>query len=124
MSTAKPNYDYQQYYLNTNNINNNNNNSNHTNHPQHLPNGSLSYHQLLHNNNSNNHIEPSVSPPEREADTESIISNVSEISTGALHNIREQMAMSLKRMRDLEEQVKQMPVLQVNKHTIFECFSS
>lgn len=48
----------------------------------------------------------------RETDRESIVSNGSEVSTGALQNIREQMALSLKRMQDLEEQVKMVPVLQ------------
>lgn len=52
-------------------------------------------------------------PSNRDADRESIASNGSEVSTGALQNIREQMALSLKRMRDLEEQVKIVPVLQV-----------
>lgn len=59
-------------------------------------------------------LSPTLSlPSNREADRESIASNGSEVSTGALQNIREQMALSLKRMRDLEEQVKMVPVLQV-----------
>lgn len=60
-------------------------------------------------------FEPAMddSPAERECDRESITSNGSEISTGALQHIREQMAISLSRMRDLEEQVKLVPLLQV-----------
>ncbi|XP_037044610.1 uncharacterized protein LOC119080396 isoform X1 [Bradysia coprophila] len=57
-------------------------------------------------------------PSNRETDRESIASNGSEVSTGALQNIREQMALSLKRMRDLEEQVKIVPVLQQQLLTI------
>lgn len=61
-------------------------------------------------------FEPAMddSPAERECDRESIASNGSEISTGALQHIREQMAISLSRMRDLEEQVKLVPLLQVS----------
>lgn len=39
--------------------------------------------------------------------------SVTSTSTEALQNIREQMAISLRRMRDLEEQVKLVPLLQV-----------
>lgn len=67
-------------------------------------------------------LSPTLSvPSNREVDRESITSNGSEVSTGALQNIREQMALSLKRMRDLEEQVKLVPVLQV-RVTIFLYF--
>lgn len=59
-------------------------------------------------------LSPTLSVPcNREVDRESIASNGSEVSTGALQNIREQMAISLRKMRDLEEQVKLVPVLQV-----------
>lgn len=51
---------------------------------------------------------------ERESDQASEISNSSEISPAALQHIREQMALSLARMKDLEEQVKQIPSLQVH----------
>ena len=34
----------------------------------------------------------------------------------ALQNIREQMAASLERMKELEEQVKAIPMLQVSSH--------
>lgn len=50
---------------------------------------------------------------DRDNDRESVVSNGSEISTGALQSIREQMAISLNRMRHLEEQVKLVPQLQV-----------
>lgn len=50
---------------------------------------------------------------ENESDQASEISNSSEISPAALQHIREQMALSLARMKDLEEQVKQIPNLQV-----------
>ncbi len=61
-------------------------------------------------------LSPTLSlPSNRETDRESIASNGSEVSTGALQNIREQMALSLKRMRDLEEQVKMVPLLQVGE---------
>ncbi|XP_011298490.1 KN motif and ankyrin repeat domain-containing protein 2 isoform X2 [Fopius arisanus] len=46
-------------------------------------------------------------------DNASIGSGNSNNSTGALQNIREQMAASLERMRELEEQVKVIPILQV-----------
>lgn len=64
-------------------------------------------------------FEPAMddSPAERECDRESLASNGSEISTGALQHIREQMAISLSRMRDLEEQVKLVPLLQVGLNT-------
>lgn len=57
-------------------------------------------------------------PLEREIDRESVASNGSEISTGALLNVREQMALSLKKIRDLEEQVKLVPLLKVSKYNI------
>ncbi|KAJ6633428.1 KN motif and ankyrin repeat domain-containing protein 2, partial [Pseudolycoriella hygida] len=60
-----------------------------------------------------NELSPTLSvPSNNEVDCESIASNGSEVSTGALQNIREQMALSLKKMRALEEQVKLVPVLQ------------
>ncbi|XP_015109672.1 KN motif and ankyrin repeat domain-containing protein 2 isoform X2 [Diachasma alloeum] len=46
-------------------------------------------------------------------DNASIGSGNSNHSTGTLQNIREQMAVSLERMRELEEQVKAIPILQV-----------
>lgn len=65
-------------------------------------------------------LSPTLSvPSNREVDRESITSNGSEVSTGALQTIREQMAISLKRMRDLEEQVKLVPVLQVRLLLIY-----
>lgn len=51
---------------------------------------------------------------EHEIDTASEISNGSEVSKAALQNVREQMAQSLTRMKDLEEQVKLIPNLQVS----------
>ncbi|XP_063699459.1 KN motif and ankyrin repeat domain-containing protein 2 [Culicoides brevitarsis] len=49
---------------------------------------------------------------EHEIDTASEISCGSEVSKAALHAIREQMALSLARMKDLEDQVKLIPNLQ------------
>ncbi|XP_063981566.1 KN motif and ankyrin repeat domain-containing protein 2 isoform X2 [Diachasmimorpha longicaudata] len=46
-------------------------------------------------------------------DNASIGSGNSNHSTGTLQNIREQMAVSLERMRQLEDQVKSIPILQV-----------
>ncbi|XP_066998159.2 KN motif and ankyrin repeat domain-containing protein 2 isoform X2 [Anabrus simplex] len=46
-------------------------------------------------------------------DVASVGSAASGVSTGTLQTIREQMAVSLERMRELEEQVKLIPVLQV-----------
>ncbi|XP_044589204.1 KN motif and ankyrin repeat domain-containing protein 2-like [Cotesia glomerata] len=45
-------------------------------------------------------------------DASSVGSGNSNLSAGALQNIREQMAMSLERMRELEDQVKAIPMLQ------------
>lgn len=56
---------------------------------------------------------PTSLPLDQDIDRESIASNGSEINTGALQNVREQMAISLKKMQDLEEQVKLIPLLQV-----------
>ncbi|XP_049953679.1 KN motif and ankyrin repeat domain-containing protein 3 [Schistocerca serialis cubense] len=42
------------------------------------------------------------------------------LSTGALQTIREQMAVSLERMRELEEQVKLIPILQVQLNVLKE----
>lgn len=96
---------------------------------QHYPHFSAyAQHQQHQNNYDDGPIEDSVdnrrretfepamddSPAERECDRESVASNGSEISTGALQHIREQMAISLSRMRDLEEQVKLVPLLQVS----------
>ncbi|XP_075219769.1 KN motif and ankyrin repeat domain-containing protein 2 kank isoform X2 [Lycorma delicatula] len=50
-------------------------------------------------------------------DAASITSNT---STGTLQNIREQMAVSLERMKDLEDQVKLIPVLQVQLSVLKE----
>lgn len=59
-------------------------------------------------NNLNNDLQL-----EHEIDTASEISNGSEVSKAALQHIREQMAVSLARMKDLEDQVKLIPNLQV-----------
>ncbi|XP_012531425.2 KN motif and ankyrin repeat domain-containing protein 3 isoform X2 [Monomorium pharaonis] len=48
-----------------------------------------------------------------DSDNVSVGSGNSNLSTGALQNIREQMAASLERMKELEEQVKAIPMLQV-----------
>lgn len=56
---------------------------------------------------------------EHEIDTASEISNSSEVSKVALQQIREQMAVSLARMKDLEEQVKLIPNLKVRFCHIF-----
>ncbi|XP_039302623.1 uncharacterized protein LOC105204657 isoform X2 [Solenopsis invicta] len=48
-----------------------------------------------------------------DSDNASVGSGNSNLSTGALQNIREQMAASLERMKELEEQVKAIPKLQV-----------
>jgi len=53
-------------------------------------------------------------------DVASVGSAASGISTGTLQNIREQMAISLERMKELEEQVKQIPVLQVQLSVLKE----
>ncbi|XP_011863742.1 PREDICTED: KN motif and ankyrin repeat domain-containing protein 2 isoform X2 [Vollenhovia emeryi] len=49
-----------------------------------------------------------------DSDNASVGSGNSNLSTGALQNIREQMAASLERMKELEEQVKAIPMLQVS----------
>nr|XP_034171744.1 KN motif and ankyrin repeat domain-containing protein 2 isoform X2 [Osmia lignaria] len=58
--------------------------------------------------------------PEHGADFDnaSVGSGNSNLSTGALQNIREQMAASLERMKELEEQVKAIPMLQVRTRDI------
>nr|KAF7394269.1 hypothetical protein H0235_016864 [Vespula pensylvanica] len=53
-------------------------------------------------------------------DDASIGSVNSNLSTGALQNIREQMAASLERMRELEEQVKAIPMLEVQLSVLKE----
>ncbi|XP_043281489.1 KN motif and ankyrin repeat domain-containing protein 2 isoform X2 [Venturia canescens] len=53
-------------------------------------------------------------------DNASIGSGNSNLSTGALQSIREQMAVSLERMRELEEQVKAIPMLQVQVSVLKE----
>ncbi|XP_003487679.1 KN motif and ankyrin repeat domain-containing protein 2 isoform X1 [Bombus impatiens] len=53
-------------------------------------------------------------------DNASVGSGNSNLSTGALQNIREQMAASLERMRELEEQVKAIPMLQVQVSVLKE----
>ncbi|XP_044007155.1 KN motif and ankyrin repeat domain-containing protein 2 isoform X2 [Aphidius gifuensis] len=53
-------------------------------------------------------------------DSASIASGNSNLSTGTLHNIRDQMAASLERMRELEEQVKAIPMLQVQVSVLKE----
>ncbi|XP_043519376.1 KN motif and ankyrin repeat domain-containing protein 1 isoform X2 [Frieseomelitta varia] len=53
-------------------------------------------------------------------DNASVGSGNSNFSTGALQNIREQMAASLERMRELEEQVKAIPMLQVQVSVLKE----
>ncbi|KAK0162182.1 hypothetical protein PV327_008537 [Microctonus hyperodae] len=61
------------------------------------------------------HVDLSV-----DCDTASVGSGNSNFSTGTLQNIREQMAMSLERMKDLEEQVKVIPMLQVQVSVLKE----
>ncbi|XP_029056574.2 KN motif and ankyrin repeat domain-containing protein 3 isoform X1 [Osmia bicornis bicornis] len=60
--------------------------------------------------------------PEHGADFDnaSVGSGNSNLSTGALQNIREQMAASLERMKELEEQVKAIPMLQVQVSVLKE----
>lgn len=53
-------------------------------------------------------------------DVASVGSAASGLSTGTLQNIREQMAISLERMKELEEQVKLIPVLQVQLSVLKE----
>ncbi|KAG7206756.1 hypothetical protein KM043_000677 [Ampulex compressa] len=53
-------------------------------------------------------------------DNASVGSGNSNLSTGALQNIREQMAASLERMKELEEQVKAIPMLQVQVSVLKE----
>ncbi|XP_072766423.1 uncharacterized protein [Anoplolepis gracilipes] len=55
-----------------------------------------------------------------DSDNASVGSGNSNLSTGALQNIREQMAMSLERMKELEEQVKAIPMLQVQVSVLKE----
>ncbi|XP_011136034.1 KN motif and ankyrin repeat domain-containing protein 1 isoform X2 [Harpegnathos saltator] len=55
-----------------------------------------------------------------DSDNVSVGSGNSNLSTGALQNIREQMAASLERMRELEEQVKAIPMLQVQVSVLKE----
>ncbi|KAJ9583979.1 hypothetical protein L9F63_021671, partial [Diploptera punctata] len=63
---------------------------------------------------------PEQNVPNQDFDVASIGSATSGLSTGALQNIREQMAISLERMRELEEQVKLIPVLQVQLSVLKE----
>ncbi|XP_035728522.1 KN motif and ankyrin repeat domain-containing protein 1-like isoform X1 [Vespa mandarinia] len=65
---------------------------------------------------------PVVQPTTRtnDLDDASIGSINSNLSTGALQNIREQMAASLERMRELEEQVKAIPMLEVQLSVLKE----
>ncbi|KAI4483814.1 hypothetical protein M0802_013305 [Mischocyttarus mexicanus] len=53
-------------------------------------------------------------------DDGNIGSGNSNLSTGALQNIREQMAASLERMKELEEQVKAIPMLEVQLSVLKE----
>ncbi|XP_015173639.1 PREDICTED: KN motif and ankyrin repeat domain-containing protein 3 isoform X2 [Polistes dominula] len=53
-------------------------------------------------------------------DDGSIGNGNSNLSTGALQNIREQMAASLERMKELEEQVKAIPMLEVQLSVLKE----
>ncbi|XP_070512371.1 KN motif and ankyrin repeat domain-containing protein 2 isoform X2 [Cardiocondyla obscurior] len=55
-----------------------------------------------------------------DSDNVSVGSGNSNLSTGALQNIREQMAASLERMKELEEQVKAIPMLQVQVSVLKE----
>ncbi|XP_050452036.1 KN motif and ankyrin repeat domain-containing protein 1 isoform X2 [Cataglyphis hispanica] len=55
-----------------------------------------------------------------DSDNASVGSGNSNLSTGALQNIREQMAVSLERMKELEEQVKAIPMLQVQVSVLKE----
>ncbi|XP_031834573.1 KN motif and ankyrin repeat domain-containing protein 2 kank isoform X2 [Nomia melanderi] len=70
----------------------------------------------IQNNNNNN---AQVEHP-GDFDNASVGSGNSNLSTGALQNIREQMAASLERMRELEEQVKAIPMLQVQVSVLKE----
>ncbi|XP_029674097.1 KN motif and ankyrin repeat domain-containing protein 2-like isoform X1 [Formica exsecta] len=55
-----------------------------------------------------------------DSDNASVGSGNSNLSTSALQNIREQMAVSLERMKELEEQVKAIPMLQVQVSVLKE----
>ncbi|XP_011348194.1 KN motif and ankyrin repeat domain-containing protein 1 isoform X2 [Ooceraea biroi] len=55
-----------------------------------------------------------------DSDNASVGSGNSNLSTGALQNVREQMAASLERMKELEEQVKAIPMLQVQVSVLKE----
>ncbi|XP_012221448.1 KN motif and ankyrin repeat domain-containing protein 1 isoform X3 [Linepithema humile] len=55
-----------------------------------------------------------------DSDSVSVGSGNSNLSAGALQNIREQMAASLERMKELEEQVKAIPMLQVQVSVLKE----
>ncbi|KAI4478640.1 hypothetical protein M0804_011668 [Polistes exclamans] len=63
-----------------------------------------------------------VHPTTRTGDLDdgSIGNGNSNLSTGALQNIREQMAASLERMKELEEQVKAIPMLEVQLSVLKE----
>ncbi|XP_063218867.1 uncharacterized protein LOC134529085 [Bacillus rossius redtenbacheri] len=61
-----------------------------------------------------------VTSPVNDYDASSLTSAASGLSAVALQNIREQMALSLKRMKELEEQVKLIPVLQVQLSVLKE----
>lgn len=58
------------------------------------------------------HSYPSTIGTDRDQDVESVTSNSSDISTGALQNIRNRMVTSLRLIGDLEEQVHKVPELQ------------
>ncbi|XP_067209122.1 KN motif and ankyrin repeat domain-containing protein 3 isoform X2 [Linepithema humile] len=53
-----------------------------------------------------------------DSDSVSVGSGNSNLSAGALQNIREQMAASLERMKELEEQVKAIPMLQIRTRDV------
>ncbi|XP_076641442.1 KN motif and ankyrin repeat domain-containing protein 2 kank isoform X2 [Halictus rubicundus] len=75
-----------------------------------------------HGTNAATPIQNNNTPVEHPGDFDnaSVGSGNSNLSTGALQNIREQMAASLERMKELEEQVKAIPMLQVQVSVLKE----
>ncbi len=63
---------------------------------------------------------PSSVRAENNTETESITSITSDMSTGALRNIREQMARSLQKLREYEKQVEAIPVMQARLSVLKE----
>ncbi|KAK4324357.1 hypothetical protein Pmani_004984 [Petrolisthes manimaculis] len=62
----------------------------------------------------------SPAPPMQDFDTMSISSAMSGVSTTTLQSIRDQMATSLSRLKDLEEEVKTIPMLQIKVNVLSE----